>query len=264
MTKRVTYQVSEVARLANVSVRALHHYDAIGLLTPSGRSQAGYRLYTAEDLLRLQQILVGRELGLPLEQIRRALDDPDFDPVAALESQLRALTERARRTAGMIRAVEAALAARRAVAGGGRTMKDMTHDEITELFDGFDPTAHEGEVRDRWGGTEAYRESARRMSRYTKAEWESYKAEAHAIMTEAAALFRGGASAADAPALDVAERHRRSIDRWFYDCPAAMHAALADMVEADARFAKSVDAYGGPGFTPWWSEAMRQNARRVG
>jgi DNA-binding transcriptional MerR regulator len=121
MTKRVTYQVSEVARLANVSVRALHHYDAIGLLTPSGRSQAGYRLYTAEDLLRLQQILVGRELGLPLEQIRRALDDPDFDPVAALESQLRALTERARRTAGMIRAVEAALAARRAVAGGGRT-----------------------------------------------------------------------------------------------------------------------------------------------
>lgn len=77
MKRGRTYQVKEVARMAGVSVRALHHYDEIGLLVPSGRAEAGYRLYSHEDLLRLQQILVGRELGLPLEAIKRSLDDPN-------------------------------------------------------------------------------------------------------------------------------------------------------------------------------------------
>jgi len=88
-----TYQVSEVARIAGVSVRALHHYDAIGLLVPSGRTEAGYRLYDDEDLLRLQQILIGRELGMPLEEIKRSLDDPNFDRRAALEKQRREIAK---------------------------------------------------------------------------------------------------------------------------------------------------------------------------
>ena len=79
MTRSRTYQVKDVARLTGVSVRTLHHYDAIGLLVPGARTAAGYRLYTESDLLRLQQILIGRELGLPLEEIRRSLDDPRFD-----------------------------------------------------------------------------------------------------------------------------------------------------------------------------------------
>ena len=73
MTRTRTYQVKDVARLTGVSVRTLHHYDAIGLLVPGGRTAAGYRLYTDADLLRLQQILIGRELGLPLEDIRRSI-----------------------------------------------------------------------------------------------------------------------------------------------------------------------------------------------
>jgi DNA-binding transcriptional MerR regulator len=76
---RRAYQVKQAAELAGVSVRTLHHYDAIGLLVPSGRTEAGYRLYDDDDLLRLQQIQIGRELGLPLEEIRRSLDDPSFD-----------------------------------------------------------------------------------------------------------------------------------------------------------------------------------------
>ena len=94
MTRSRTYQVKDAARLAGVSVRTLHHYDSIGLLVPGARTAAGYRLYTDADLLRLQQILIGRELGLSLEEIRRALDDPRFDRKAALLDQRERLRER--------------------------------------------------------------------------------------------------------------------------------------------------------------------------
>src|SRR5262245_28310993 len=110
MAKR-TYLVKEVAALSGVTVRALHHYDELKLLTPSGRSDAGYRLYSDDDLLRLQQILIGRELGLSLEAIRRSLDDPGFDRRAALVAQRAELAARAGRAADMIRSIDAALAA---------------------------------------------------------------------------------------------------------------------------------------------------------
>jgi DNA-binding transcriptional MerR regulator len=258
MAKGRTYQVREVARLAGVTVRALHHYDEIALLVPSGRTEAGYRLYTGDDLLRLQQILIGRELGMPLEEIKRSLDDPGFDRRAALERQRKEIEKRAERAAAMLRAIDVALAA--LTNEGGKTMKDMSKEEITALFDGFDPSQYEEEVKERWGKTEAYKESARRTSKYTKADWERYKAESHAIMTDAAELFRSGAPTEGDEAMAVAERHRLSIDRWFYPCGPQMHAGLADMYEADARFAESIDKYA-PGLTPWWSAAIRANAR---
>src|SRR5437868_6970760 len=87
-------QVSEVARLSGVSVRTLHHYDEIGLLCPSERSEAGYRLYAPADLERLQQVLFFRELDFPLVEVQRILDDPEFDLAAALELQRGLLEER--------------------------------------------------------------------------------------------------------------------------------------------------------------------------
>ena len=80
------YTVSQLARIAEVSVRTLHHYDQIGLLKPSHRTGAGYRVYREQDLLRLQQILFFRELDVPLDQVRDILDDPGFDQVAALQA----------------------------------------------------------------------------------------------------------------------------------------------------------------------------------
>jgi MerR family transcriptional regulator, thiopeptide resistance regulator len=251
--------VKEVARLAGVSVRALHHYDEIGLLVPSGRTRSGYRLYDHQDLLRLQQILIGRELGMPLEEIRRSLDDPAFDRRAALERQREALAARADRTAAMLRAVDTALAALKDK--GGKTMEQMSKKELIALFDGFDPSRYEDEVKERWGETDAYKESARRTSKYTKAQWAQYKAESHAIMSDAANLYRSGAAADGDEAMAVAERHRLSIDRWFYPCAREMHVGLADNYEADPRFAENIDRYAA-GLTPWWAAAIRANARR--
>src|SRR6185295_7549546 len=98
MKRQRTYRVSEVAQTSGISVCALHYYDEIGLLVPKGRTGAGYRLYDDDDLLRLQQILIGREQGLALEEIRRSLDDARFDRRRALLAQKRELEKRAQRT----------------------------------------------------------------------------------------------------------------------------------------------------------------------
>ena len=128
MARERSYQVKDVAEIAGISVRTLHHYDEIGLLVPSARSDSGYRLYSDDDLLRLQQIMVDRELGLPLEEIRGLLDDPGFDRRQALVAQRAELTKRARQTDAMLRAVDAALARLDAADGvekeKGETMDD--------------------------------------------------------------------------------------------------------------------------------------------
>jgi DNA-binding transcriptional MerR regulator len=149
------YQVKELARVANVSVRTLHYYDEIGLLRPSQRSGSGYRKYDQSDLLRLQQILLRRELGLPLEEIRRGLDDPGFDQRQTLLAQREQLRARARHTAAMLQAVERALA----LLDSPPTEAEM---DPKQLFDGFDPAQYEAEAEQRWGSSEAFKESARR------------------------------------------------------------------------------------------------------
>jgi DNA-binding transcriptional MerR regulator len=114
--------------------RTLHHYEAIGLLVPSGRSRAGYRLYVDADLLRLQQILIRRELGFPLEDIREALDDVSYDHREALLSQRRDLEAQARATARKLQAIDAALAALNTDEGTDTV-------SMQSIFDGFDPSS---------------------------------------------------------------------------------------------------------------------------
>jgi MerR family transcriptional regulator, thiopeptide resistance regulator len=241
-----------MARIGGVSVRALHHYDQLGLLVPKRRSEAGYRVYDDEDLLRLQQILLGRELGLPLEEIRRSLDDPGFDPRRSLTAQRHALVARADRTQAMLRAVDAALALLDDPQGGIM--------DIKQIFDGFDPAEHEAEVQARWGETDAYRESTKRAKRYGAAEWQQIRDEQSAIYADAAAAMHAGILADAAAAITIAERHRNAISRWFYPCSKAMHANLADLWEADARFAASIDEHAA-GLTPYLAAAVRANAR---
>ncbi len=253
MARQRIFHVSEVARITGVTVRTLHHYDDIGLLGPSERSEAGYRRYDEDDLLRLQQILIGREQGLALEEIRRSLDDPDFDRRQALLEQKEQLLERSRRTHAMIRAVEAALELLDEHTGG--TM------DIQQLFDGFDPSQYEAEAEARWGHTDAYRESAKRAKRYTQADWEAIKEEQSAIYADAVAALAAGHAADSAKAMDIAERHRQSISRWFYPCSLTIHVGLADGYESDSRFAENIDRFGA-GLTPYLAAAIRANAKR--
>lgn len=255
MTVPRTHKVADVARVSGVSIRALHHYDAIGLLAPTGRTEAGYRLYTDADLLRLQQILIGRELGFSLEEIKRSLDDPRFDHRQALLEQRRHLESKAQALEHMLHAVDAALAVVGRDPNGGVM-------DTSELFGGFDPSKYEAEARERWGDTDGYKESIRRTQRYTPEDWKRQQAEQGAIYADAAAAMRRGLEPTAAAALEIAERHRQSIDTWFYPCSKAMHAGLADMYEADDRFRASIDR-AGEGLTTFLAAAIRANAARV-
>src|SRR3954454_13872584 len=103
--------VREVAELAVVTVRALHHYDEIGLLKPSGRSESGYRLYSHGDLLRLQEIVAWRQLGFTLRDVQELVDEPGHDRAAALRRQRTLAREQLARAAALVDAVDGALAA---------------------------------------------------------------------------------------------------------------------------------------------------------
>jgi DNA-binding transcriptional MerR regulator len=249
-----THQVNEVARITGVTVRALHHYDEIGLLVPSLRSPAGYRLYTDEDLLRLQQILIGRTLGLSLEEIRRLVDDPAIDRRQLLLRQREELQRRADATAAMLRSVDAALALL------DEPDRSDTVDR-REIFDGFDPKQYEQEARERWGNTPAFQESERRVNAYTKQDWLAIKTEGEAVLADAAAAMQAGCDPESEDVMDIAERARLSIDRWFYPCSRQMHARLADMYEADERFAANYERFAA-GLTAFFARAIRANARR--
>jgi DNA-binding transcriptional MerR regulator len=238
--------------MTGVSIRTLHHYDDIKLLVPKTRTRAGYRLYNDDDLFRLQQILIGRELGLSLEEIRRSLDDPRFDRRKVLIEQREQLKKRAQQTNAMIGAVDAALAALGRKAKGGDV-------DLKEIFDGFDPAKYEDEARERWGKTDAYKESMKRTKRYTAEAWKAIKAEQAAIYKDAAAAMKAGKKPSDPEVMEIVERHRLSIDRWFYPCSTEMQRGLASLYESDGRFAESIDK-NGEGLTSFLVAAIRTPA----
>lgn len=246
--------VGEVAERAHVSVRTLHHYDAIGLLRPERRTAAGYRLYGPAELERLHQVLLFRELGLSLDDIAAVLDEPAADRRRALLLHRQGLERRRRRTAVVIRAVDRAI---EALEKG----EPMSETELFDGFDEFDHAQHAGEAEARWGDTDAYRESQRRMKGYDRADRAAIQAEADGIMTRFAALMASGATPDGEEARALAEEHRRHIGLRFYDCPPAMHAGLADMYEADARFGEYFEKYA-EGLTGFVAAAIRANAGR--
>ena len=246
--------VGEVAALAGVTVRTLHHYDRIGLLSPSERTPAGYRRYTPSDLDRLHQVLVYRELGFPLEEIATLLDDPAADPLAHLRRQLALLRDRLDRTRAMVAAVEKEMEA--------HTMGiSLTPEERFEVFGEHDPSQYDAEVEQRWGETDAYRESRRRTSSYTKDDWLRIKAEGADVERRFAEALRAGVAADSEQAMDVAEEHRQHISRWFYDCPPEMHAGLGRMYVEDERFTAHYEEIA-PGLAQYVSTAVQANARR--
>jgi DNA-binding transcriptional MerR regulator len=250
----MSWTVGDLARLAGVTVRTLHHYDRIGLVRPSERTSAGYRSYDVGDLDRLQQVLVYRELGFPLEEVATLLDDPDADPAAHLRRQHRLLRERLERTRAMVAAVEKEMEAR-------QMGISLTPEERFELFgDGFSDE-YQAEAEERWGDTEAWAQSQRRTATYTKEDWVQIKAEADAVEQRFATALRAGVPADSAAAMDLAEEHRQHISRWFYDCPPQLHAGLGRMYVADERFAANYERRAA-GLAQYVSTAVQANAAR--
>ena len=251
----MSYSVGELAKLADITVRTLHHYDAIGLLSPSERSRSGYRRYTASDAERLHRILVYRELGFDLARIAGILDDAGVDAVDQLRRQRELLRQEVRRLKGRIRGVEAIMNAK-------RLGINLTPDEMREVFGGFDPGQHADEAEARWGGTDVFRESQKRAASYDKAKWVEIRDEAEEINRALATALGSGQPAGGEVAMALAERHRQHISRWFYECGYDTHAGLAEMYVADPRFAQTYESVA-PGLSGYVRDAIRANAARA-
>jgi DNA-binding transcriptional MerR regulator len=248
------YTVGEAARLAHVSVRTLHHYDEIGLLVPSGRSPAGYRLYSEADLRRLQQILLYRELDFGLEEIAAMLTDPQAGTDDHLRRQHQLLRGRRDRAIGLLAAIEREMEARKMGIA-------LTPEEQFEIFGTDKMDEHAAEAEQRWGDTDAWHESRRRTAAYTKQDWIAIKAEADANIAGFAAAIRARQPADSAAAMDLAEAHRQHLTRWFYDCGYDMHRSLAELYVSDPRFTASYDEIE-PGYSHYVHDAIQANADR--
>jgi MerR family transcriptional regulator, thiopeptide resistance regulator len=247
----MAYTVGDVSKMAHVSVRTLHHYDELGLVKPSSRTEAGYRLYTPRDLERLQQVLFHRELGFSLEDIARMLADPAFDRRRALMTQRSLLAERAEQARALVDLIDKTIDA---LDQG----EPMSHED---MFNGFDPTQYEEEAKERWGGSAEYEESIKRTRRYTREDWKRLGVEAGAIHEGFAQAMDAMVPPTDARAMDLAERHRQHISRWFYPCSFEIHTGLGQMYVADPRFAANYEPIR-TGMAQYICDAIRANAER--
>ncbi|MFG2194828.1 MerR family transcriptional regulator [Streptomyces sp. NPDC048639] len=250
----MSYSVGQVAGFAGVTVRALHHYDAIGLLSPSARSHAGHRRYDDGDLDRLQQILFYRELGFPLEEVAALLDDPGADPQEHLRRRHGLLTARIEELQKMAAAVEHAMEAR-------KMGINLTPEEKFEVFGDHDPDQYAAEVEERWGDTDAYAESQRRVTSYTKEDWQRIRAEQEDWGNRFAAVMDSGEGPGSEPAMDLAEEHRQQICRFYYECSYEIQTGLAEMYVADERFTATYEAIK-PGMARFLRDAILANAAR--
>ncbi len=247
--RALSLSVSELARLTGLTVRTLHHYDELGLLSPPRRS-SGHRVYGAEEVTRLHRVLTLRELGLSLSEIAIALSDPTSVRELLKRRRGELVNERAR-LEWQLAAIDRELA--------GQQETTMTTESIPALFDGFDPAKYDAEVEQRWGQTEHFKESQRRTKRYTKADWQRYEAEAQTIAAELIAAMKAGEAPSSVRVQAGVERHRLLIDRWFYPCDANMHRTLGAMYVSDARFTENLDRLA-PGYAAFLSEAIAASA----
>lgn len=244
--------VGAIACLAGVTVRTMHHYDAIGLVSPGERTTAGYRRYGRAEVARLQEVLFFRELGFSLDQIKEIVGRPNYHRAAALVRHRSLLERKAGHLQALLDAVDAAIEAEKR----GTT---MTNEEMLEVFGDFDPARYAEEVEQRWGDTDAYRESARRTKSYTKATWQQIGREAAEVNDAFLALMAAGVPAHSPQARAVAERHRAHIAKWFYDCTPEIHRGLGQMYVTDPRFTENIDK-AGPGLAAYMSAAIAANA----
>ena len=229
--------VHEMSELTGVSVRTLHHYDAIGLLKPTKVTEAGYRLYDDAAVSRLQTILLFRELQFPLKEIKNILAQPDFDAQRALDDQIALLTLQKERLERLI-----ALARER--------KKGVNMD--FSAFDRSKLDAYAAEAKEKWGDTAAYRAFEKKGS--STAE---NNAAGEALMRILADIGAERALSPDAPAVqEKVKALQEHITKNFYPCTKEIFTSLGEMYTQDERFRASIDAFGGEGTAEFAARAI--------
>ncbi|MCB0155558.1 MAG: MerR family transcriptional regulator [Anaerolineae bacterium] len=245
------YTVRQVAKMAGVSVRTLHHYDHIGLLRPATRTEAGYRLYEEADLLRLQQILFFKVLGFSLADIERILDDPGFDQVEALQHHRRRLQQRSQQLAQLLKTID-------------KTIAKLTEDKLMtdeELYEGFTPEQierYQREVNERYD-PELVRISKERLGKMNKAQWQALKTEGETVTR---LLAQVADHSPDDPAVQqLIARHHAMIEQ-FYPASAELYRGLGQLYVEHDEFRAHYEQFR-PGLADFMRAAMVHYADHV-
>ena len=245
--------VGQVAETFGVTVRTLHHYDEVGLLHPSERSHAGYRLYSGEDLERLGTVVLYRRLGFPLEEIRELLEADGTQVVEHLRRQRDAVQARRSQLSDLVESIDHALE----VAMNDRP---ATTEDLKEIFGEGYQEEYQDEAERRWGDTDKWRQSRERTAHWTKQDWVRVKAEVEAFESDLGAAVREGVPADGGRGAELAERHRASIEQY-YDCDHEFQVCLAQMYLSDPRFTEHYEELA-PGAAQWLHDAIVANAER--
>jgi MerR family transcriptional regulator, thiopeptide resistance regulator len=249
------HTVKQVARMSGVSVRTLHHYDEIGLLKPARVGENGYRWYGREELLRLQQILLHRELEMPLEAIGRLLDAAGFDRAATLKVQRAALAAKAERYGRLLRTLDETIA----------SIEGETDMDDKNLYMGFAPekqAEYEAWVADRYEGAGAMIDGSRvKMSGWGKADYASLKAEVESIEAAMAQALRDGLPVDSAAVTALTARHHAMVARTWPKPPTReAFIGLGRMYAEHPDFTARYEALA-PGLTEYMGAAMEAYAK---
>lgn len=243
--------VNEVSKRTGVSVRSLHHYDAIGLLKPAKVTLAGYRLYGDEELARLQNIMLFRELQFPLKQIKEILDSPGFDQKEALAQQIQLLELQLKHTQALISF------ARNIQEKGVESMKETDF----KAFDKSELVQYAKEVSERWGTTAAYAEYQQKAKGRTDKEQEDLGSQ---LLMQFAEL---GKLKAYAPEEQAVQERIAAIQQFitdhYYQCTNEILSGLGQMYTEDARMQSNIDKAGGEGTAAFASRAIEVYCKKA-
>ncbi len=241
-----SYSVKELSKLAGVSVRTLHHYDEIGLLSPAYRSEKGYRFYERPELFRLQQIMFYKTLGYELAEIKNILDDNGFDLVKSLRFQRKQLMKKQANLEELIATIEKTIHEIKSQEGM------ITDKEMYEGFSKEEANQMRMEATERWGDEVSQVEQ--RIKEMGKKEWSETKQEAEEINLWLSNLIHKPVT--DIEVQKVIMMHFEHISK-FYDVSEVRYRGLADMYVADERFKAHYDKVK-PGLAEFLNKGMHQ------
>ena len=251
----IAMTVGEVSTLLGVSVRALHHWDETGLVHPSRRSAAGYRLYCEADIMRIQQVLVYRQTGMNLADIKMVLDEPETDAMTHLRRQRELVQGQVSHLQQMLLSIDTILDMQQL---GGR----LSLAETVEIWGtDWDPVYIE-DAHAQWGDTEDWAESYRRKAQMSRADWERAHEETVALETALAEAMRSGVKPGSPEANALARWHRKDFNRWF-EVSTSKQVVIARSYVADERYARYYDKRA-PGLAAWVKDVIDAGARSEG
>ena len=233
--KPMAYSIHQLAKLADISVRTLHHYDAIGLLRPVRSPRNSYRKYEEKDLLKLQQILFFRELEFPLLEIKQILENPSFDTPRALRDQKKLIELKQKRLEGIVRTIEKTIYK----VTKNKPMKD---EELYNSLNKDEMEQYAKEAKERWGNTDAYKESQKRVAKITKADMARIQKEGDTLMKEIAKAMQDGNNVKSEIVQKLIAQHYNNL-RHFYEPNLEMYRGLGEMYVSDPRFTEYFEKY---------------------